>query len=53
MPSNIVLDLIQARRELKWGVPTMLLAVLYPTMAVWCVGLIDSGGYGWLHPYKC
>ncbi|MDO5084621.1 MAG: sulfate permease [Arachnia propionica] len=49
MPSNIVLDLIRTRRGLKWGVPTMLLAVPYLAIAVWCTGLIDNGGPGWLH----
>ena len=49
MPSNIVLDLIRTRRGLKWGVPAMLLAVPYLAIAVWCTGLIDNGGPGWLH----
>lgn len=49
MPSNIVLDLIRTRQGLKWGVPAMLLAVPYLAIAVWCTGLIDNGGPGWLH----
>ena len=49
MPSNIVLDLIRTRQELKWGVPAILLAVPYLAIAVWRTGLIDSGGPGWLH----
>lgn len=49
MSSNIVLDLIRTRQGLKWGVPAMLLAVPYLTIAVWCTGFSDSGGPGWLH----
>ena len=29
MPTNILLDAIHTRRGLKWGMPTMLLAVPY------------------------
>ena len=49
MPSNIVLDLIRTKQGLTWGVPAMLLAVPYLAIAVWCTGLIDNGGPGWLH----
>ncbi len=49
MPSNIVLDLLRTRQGLKWGIPAMLLAVPYLTVAHWCTTTIDSGGPGWLH----
>lgn len=29
MPTNIVLDKLRTRRGLKWGVPAMLLSVVY------------------------
>ena len=49
MPTNIVIAFIRRRRGLKWGVPAMLLAVPYTLAAVWCSGLLDHGGPGWLH----
>ncbi|OYO20874.1 sulfate permease [Enemella dayhoffiae] len=49
MPSNIVLDLIRTRKELKWGMPAMLLAGPHLAIAFWCTSLIVNGGPGWLH----
>lgn len=49
MPTNILLDVLRTRRGLKWGVPAMLLSVVYFTIAYWCTTLIDAGGPGWLH----
>ncbi|MDO5644971.1 MAG: sulfate permease [Dermabacter sp.] len=49
MPSNIVLDLIRTRVGLKWGVPAMLLAILYFGAAYWCTTIIGAGGPGWLN----
>lgn len=49
MPTNILIAFLRRRRGLKWGVPAMLLAVLYTLAAVWCSGLIDRGGPEWLH----
>lgn len=47
MPTNILLRATQTRRGLKWGVPAMLLAVVYlvitATLAQWVAG----GGPGW------
>ncbi|WEO76066.1 sulfate permease [Cryobacterium sp. SO2] len=49
MPTNLVLDAIHTRRGLKWGMPSMLLAVPYALATVACVGLTESGGSGWLN----
>ena len=49
MPTNILLDAIRTRRGLKWGVPAMLLAVAYLTLASICTNLISAGGPGWLN----
>ncbi|MET0714337.1 MAG: sulfate permease [Mycetocola sp.] len=49
MPTNILLDAIYTRRGLKWGVPAMLLAIPYALAAVLCVGLVQTGGSGWLN----
>lgn len=49
LPSNVLLDAIRTRRGLKWGVPAMLLAIPYLSLADLCVRLIADGGPGWLH----
>ena len=49
MPTNVVLDEIHTRRGLKWGMPAMLLAVPYALAAVFCVGVVEAGGSGWLN----
>jgi hypothetical protein len=49
MPTTFVLDAIHTRRGLKWGVPSMLLSVPYALAMVACVGLVESGGSGWLN----
>lgn len=49
MPSNVVIDAINTRRGLKWGVPAMLLAVPYGFAAAYCAGLVEAGGSGWLY----
>lgn len=49
MPSNIVLDVIRRRQNLKWGIPAMLLAVPYLAVAYWCRAVIEGGAPGWLH----
>ena len=48
MPTNIMLDAIHTRRGLKWGVPTMLIAVPYVLAAVLCARLVEAGESGWL-----
>lgn len=49
MPTNILLDRIRTRRGLRWGIPAMLLALPYITVAYWCSALIEDGGSGWLN----
>lgn len=50
MPTNILLDAIRTRRRgLKWGVPSMLLAIPYLLIANACVQLIEEGAPGWFH----
>ena len=49
MPTNILLDALRTRRGLHWGVPAILLAVVYFAIAYWCATLIDAGAPGWLH----
>ena len=49
MPTNIALDAIRTRRGLKWGIPAMLLAVVYFYAAAICPTIIDNGGPGWLY----
>ena len=49
MPTAIVIDAINARRGLKWGVPAMLLAVPYALAAIYCRTQIEAGGPGWLN----
>jgi hypothetical protein len=49
MPTNIALDVIHSRHGLKWGVPAMLIAVPYLLAAVFCIGLVENGGSGWLN----
>ena len=43
MPTNILLDKLRTRRGLKWGIPSMLLGVVYLLIAVTCIGLIAQG----------
>lgn len=49
MPTNRLLDAIRRRRNLRWGVPAMLLAVPYLLIASICTSAIADGGPGWLH----
>ena len=49
MPTNIVLDAIHTRRGLKWGLTVMLLAVPDALASVFCAGLAEAGGSGWLN----
>ncbi|MDJ0378498.1 sulfate permease [Cryobacterium sp. PH31-L1] len=49
IPTAIVIDAINTRRGLKWGVPAMLLAVPYALAAVYCRAQIETGGTGWLN----
>lgn len=49
MPTNIVLDKLRTRRGLKWGVPAMLLAVVYFYLAALMTVLVDDGASKWLY----
>lgn len=49
MPTNILLDKLRTRRGLKWGIPAMLLGIVYLLIAVTCTGLIEQGWSKW--PY--
>lgn len=49
MPTNRLLDAIRRRRNLKWGVPAMLLAVPYLLIVNVCTDALDQGAPGWLH----
>lgn len=49
MPTNRLLDAIRRRRNLKWGIPAMLLAVPYLLIANICTNALDQGAPGWLH----
>ncbi|WP_104200577.1 sulfate permease [Cryobacterium sp. Y29] len=49
MPTAVVIDAINTRRGLKWGVPAMLLAVPYALAAIYCRSRVDAGGPGWLN----
>ncbi|MGO3778052.1 MAG: sulfate permease [Canibacter sp.] len=49
MPTNIPLDRLRTRRGLKWGVPTMLLGIIYLFVAAVSTTLIDRGGSPWLY----
>lgn len=49
MPTNILLDLIRTRRGLKWGIPAMLLGIVYFLAAAVCAAALNDSGLGWLN----
>lgn len=49
MPTNRLLDALRRRRNLKWGIPAMLLAVPYLLIASICTDALAVGAPGWLH----
>lgn len=49
MPTNILLDKLRTRRGLKWGIPAILLGVVYLLIAVTCTGLIEQDWSKWLY----
>ncbi|MDJ0379034.1 sulfate permease [Cryobacterium sp. PH31-L1] len=49
MPTAIVIDAINTRRGLKWGVLAMLLAVPYALAVIYCRAQIEAGGASWLN----
>ena len=48
-PSNLLLDYIRTRRDPKWALWAMLIAVPYFAIAYWCTTIIGDGGPGWLN----
>jgi predicted branched-subunit amino acid permease len=49
MPTAIVIDAINTRRGLKWGVPAMLLAFPYLVAAEYCRSQVEAGGPSWMN----
>lgn len=49
MPTNILIRATRTRRGLKWGVPAMLLAVVYILIAATLAQLVVGGGPGWIN----
>ena len=52
MPTNIVLDKLRTRGGFKWGVPAMLLAVVYFYLAALMSVLVDGGASKWLYAVR-
>lgn len=49
MPTNILASFIRTQRGQKWGLPVMLLGLVYFYAASLCIQLIEHGAPGWLH----
>jgi hypothetical protein len=49
MPTNILIRATHTRRGLKWGVPAMLLAVVYIVIAAVLAQWVAGGGPGWIN----
>ena len=49
MPTNILIRATHTRRGLKWGVPAMLLAVVYIVMAAALAQWVAGGAPGWIN----
>lgn len=49
MPTNILIRATHTRRGLKWGVPAMLLAVVYIVIAAALAQWIAGGAPGWIN----
>ena len=49
MPSNILLDRLRERQNLRWGVPAMLVGVAYMYAAAICTTILGRGGPGILN----
>lgn len=49
MPTNILIRATHTRRGLKWGVPAMLLAVVYIVIAAALAQWVAGGGPGWIN----
>ena len=56
MPTNRLLDAIRRRRNLKWGIPAMLLAVPYLLIASTCTNALErvpQAGCIWSCSNRC
>lgn len=49
MPTNLIIRATHTRRGLKWGVPAMLLAVVYVVIAAALAQWIADGAPGWIN----
>ncbi len=49
MPTNMIIRATHTRRGLKWGVPAMLLAVVYIVIAAALAQWVASGAPGWIN----
>ncbi|KXC07025.1 hypothetical protein [Microbacterium hominis] len=49
MPTNILIRATHTRRGLKWGVPVMLLAVVYLVIAAGLAQRVAGGAPGWIN----
>ncbi|MBD7958639.1 sulfate permease [Microbacterium sp. Sa4CUA7] len=49
MPTNILVRATHTRRGLKWGVPAMLLAVVYIVIAAALAQWVADGAPGWIN----
>lgn len=47
-PSNLALAWLQSRRGLKWGVPAMLIALVYIYLGYWLHTQAQTTGEGWI-----
>lgn len=49
MPTNILIRATHTRRGLKWGVPAMLLAVVYVVLGAALAQWVAGGAPGWIN----
>lgn len=49
MPTNMIIRATHTRRGLKWGVPSMLLAVVYVVIGAALAQWVANGAPGWIN----
>ena len=49
MPTNMIIRATHTRRGLKWGVPAMLVAVVYVVLAAALAQWVTDGAPGWIN----
>ena len=49
MPTNILIRATHTRRGLKWGVPAMLLSIVYIVIAAALARWVGDGAPGWIN----